>query len=110
MRRVSPATRANKLDTFNAVASYFWLRKLGGSLGYFRVASSNDPLYFGNSAGNSNSSWGTAEVDYVPWLNIKLGLQYTAFLKFNGASSNYDGAGRKASDNNMLYAFLWVAY
>ncbi len=102
--------KTDSLDTFNVVGSYFWLRKLGGSLGYFRVASSNDPLYFGTSAGTSDSSWGTAEVDYVPWLNIKLGLKYTAFLKFNGAASNYDGAGRKASDNNMLYAFLWVAY
>ena len=102
--------KSDKLDTFNAIGSYFWLRKLGGSLGYFRVAGSNDPLYFGTNAGTANSSWGTAELDYLPWLNIKLGLKYTAFLKFNGASSNYDGAGRKASDNNMLYGFLWVAY
>jgi len=37
-------------------------------------------LYYGNFKGNSNSSWGMAEVDYLPWLNVKLGLQYTAFL------------------------------
>jgi hypothetical protein len=29
-------------------------------------------------------------VDYLPWLNVKLGLQYTAYTKFNGASNNYD--------------------
>ena len=40
----------------------------------------------------------------------KLGLQYTAFLKFNGASTNYDGAGRNASDNNTLYLLLWFSY
>ena len=51
-----------------------------------------------------------AEVDYLPWLNVKLGLQYTAFLNFNGASSNYDGAGRNASDNNLLFLYLWLAF
>ena len=102
--------RSNNLDTFNLIGSYFLDRKIGGSLGYFRVASSNDAIYFGTPLGNSNSSWGTAEIDYLPWLNIKLGLKYTAFLKLNGASSNYDGAGRNASDNNMLYGFLWIAF
>jgi len=102
--------RSNNLETFNVIGSYFMDRKIGGSLGYFRVASSNDATYFGTPLGNSNSSWGTAEIDYLPWLNIKLGLKYTAFMKFNGASSNYDGAGRKASDNNMLYGFLWTAF
>jgi hypothetical protein len=51
-----------------------------------------------------------AEVDYVPWLNIKLGLQYTAYLKFNGGTSDYDGAGRNASANNLLYLYLWLAF
>ena len=102
--------RSNNLETFNVIGSYFMDREIGGSLGYFRVASSNDATYFGTPLGNSNSSWGTAEIDYLPWLNIKLGLKYTAFMKFNGASSNYDGAGRKASDNNMLYGFLWTAF
>ncbi|MDE2499615.1 MAG: cytochrome C [Alphaproteobacteria bacterium] len=101
---------SNSVDTFNLNGSYFWLRKVGGSLGFTSVSSSNDPLYFGTPVGNSNSSWGTVEVNYLPWLNVKLGLQYTAFFKFNGASSNYDGAGRNASDNNMLFGYLWIAY
>ena len=100
----------NKLDTFNLTGSYFRFRKFGGSLGFTSVSSSTDALYFGTTAGNSNSSWGTFEVDYLPWLNVKLGLQYTAFLKFNGASTNYDGAGRNASDNNLLFGYIWFAY
>jgi YD repeat-containing protein len=104
------ASRSNKIDSFHLTGSYFWFRKFGGSLGFTSVASSNDPLYFGTPQGSSNSRWGTAEIDYLPWLNIKLGLQYTAFLRFNGASSNYDGSGRNASDNNLLYGFLWVAF
>jgi hypothetical protein len=29
--------------------------------------------------------------------------------KFDGASSNYDGNGRNASDNNTLYLLVWAA-
>jgi hypothetical protein len=32
-----------------------------------------------------------------------LTLQYTGYTSFNGASTNYDGAGRKASSNNAVY-------
>jgi len=105
------ATNKNgKIDSFDLTGSYYWRRKFGGSLSFFAVTDSTDPLYFGTLSGSANSSWGTAEVDYVPWLNVKLGLQYTAFTKFNGASTNYDGDGRNASDNNLLYAFLWVSF
>jgi len=31
---------------------------------------------------------------------MRVGLQYTGYSKFNGASSNYDGFGRNASDND----------
>jgi hypothetical protein len=37
-------------------------------------------------------------------------MQYTAYNKFNGGGSNYDGLGRNASDNNALYLLLWFAY
>jgi hypothetical protein len=67
-------------------------------------------VYYGNFKGNSNSSWGLAEVDYLPWLNVKLGLQYTAYVQFNGADNNYDGTGRNASDNNLLFLYLWLAF
>lgn len=98
------------VDTFNLTGSYFWKRMLGGSIGFTTVSSSKDPLYFGTVQGGSNSSYGTVEADYLPWLNVKLGLQYTAFAKFDGLTSNYDGNGRNASDNNMLFGYLWVAY
>jgi len=101
---------SDDLDSTNVVATYYWRRKFGGALGFFNLSGSQDPLYYGNFKGSSNSSWGMAELDYVPWLNIKLGLQYTAYLKFNDATSNYDGAGRSASDNNLLYLYLWLAF
>lgn len=105
------STKPNgKIDSYNLTGSYYWRRKFGGSLGFFAVSDSSDPLYFGTLNGAANSSWGTAEIDYVPWLNVKLGVQYTAFAKFNGASTNYDGDGRNASDNNLLYGFVWISF
>jgi hypothetical protein len=100
----------DSVDTLSLVGNYFWHRKLGASLGFYDLSGSSDATYYGSLTGKPNSNWGTVEVDYLPWLNVKLGLQYTAFFKFNGASSNYDGAGRNASDNNMLFAYLWFAY
>jgi hypothetical protein len=49
-------------------------------------------------------------VDLNPWENTRIGLQYTGYSKFNGGSSNYDGSGRKASGNNTLFAFVWLAF
>ena len=44
-----------------------------------------------------------------PYFNARVGLQYIWYNKFNGASSNYDGFGRNAKDNNTLFAYLWFA-
>jgi hypothetical protein len=41
---------------------------------------------------------------------VKIVLQYTAYQKFNGASTNYDGNGRNANDNNTTYLLGWVAF
>ena len=63
-----------------------------------------------SSTSSPNTSGWAAELDYLPWQNVKLALQYTLYTKFNGSSSNYDGAGRNASDNNTLYIFAWLAF
>lgn len=51
-----------------------------------------------------------AEVNYLPWLNTKLSAQYTRYTKFNGGSTNYDGAGRDAAANDTWYVLLWFSY
>jgi len=100
----------DNLNSYNAVASYYWHHKLGASFGIFGVNGSTDPLYFGTLSGNPNSTWGVAEIDYVPWLNVKFGLQYTLYTRFDGATTNYDGLGRNASDNDMLFGYVWVTF
>jgi hypothetical protein len=63
------------------------------------------------SANNSpNTNGYIAELNYLPWLNVKLQIQYVGYEKFNGLKLNYDGTGRNASDNNTLFALVWLNY
>jgi len=104
---------SNTLKTFNVGASYFYQRQLGGSIGYFTTTgNTNAALYtpMGSANGSPDTSGWMFEFDYLPWQNVKLALQYTLYTKFNGASTNYDGTGRNASNNNTLYLFAWLAF
>ncbi len=115
-----PENQKNTLNTFRVGGSYYLRRTYGGALGYFSTTGSSDAgLYqsgtvvgavigFANSSPNSNG-W-IAELNYLPWQNVKLALQYVAYRKFNGAASNYDGLGRDASDNNTLYLLGWFNF
>lgn len=86
------------------------------TLGYFNVNGTTDTgLYApadvtGSANGSPDSAGWIAQATYLPWENVQMTLQYTAYTKFNGASSNYDGSGRNASDNNTLFLQLWVLW
>jgi len=41
---------------------------------------------------------------------VRIGLQYTHYLQFNGGTTNYDGNGRNASDNDTILLFTWLAF
>jgi len=64
----------------------------------------------GSGSGSPDSRGGIGEFEVNPWQNIRFGLQYVAYNRFNGASNNYDAAGRNASDNNTLFLFMWLAF
>lgn len=112
----------NNLHSFHIKGTYYYKQMVGLTAGYFNLQGSSDSLlYDGVSANNSpNSAGWTVELDYIPfnyggpsfwpWLNMKLGLQYIRYSKFDGASTNYDGAGTNASANNTLFAFAWFAF
>lgn len=112
----------NSLHSFHIKGTYYYKQMIGLTAGYFNLQGSSDSLLFGDvSANNSpNSAGWTFELDYIPfnyggpafwpWLNMKLGLQYIRYSKFDGASTNYDGAGTNASANNTLFAFAWFAF
>ncbi|HEV2715583.1 MAG TPA: hypothetical protein VGU64_09995, partial [Terriglobales bacterium] len=83
---------------------------------YFTSWGSSDSILFSPDAGFSNNSPSTngwiAEIAYIPfvssfapgwpWLNTRIGLQYTWYEKFNGTGSG-------ASMNNALFAYIWLA-
>ena len=106
----------NNLNKFNIDGSLFFKPNINCTLGYFNTSGSTDTgLYApaaisGSNLGKPNSSGVRTEIDYLPWANVQLSAQYFAYGKFNGASTNYDGLGRNASDNNMFYLQLWFAF
>lgn len=110
----------NTLNDIRVDASYYWHNTIGGTVQFFNTSGSADALLYGGSAtGSPNSTGFTFQLDATPWgngdawlggrLNLRVGIQYTVYTRFDGASSNYDGSGRSASDNNTLRIFTWLA-
>ena len=91
--------------------------RYGATLGYFQTTGTTDEVLYaeeaalGSRTGSPNTSGLTGEINYNAWQNVRVGLQYVAYNKFNGASTAYDlSGGRTASDNNTLYLYLWLAF
>ena len=113
---------SDSLDEFKATLHYLYDKTYGVTGQYFAVNGSSDATLYGESANGSPDSNGEIiQLDYLPFnkgtgpsiwprSNVKLSLQYVAYNKFNGARSNYDGAGANAHDNNTLYLETWIAF
>ncbi len=101
---------SNKLNTFKLDCSYNLPAGYAFSVGYFNTSGDKNTRLYGTNNGSPNSNGLIAQVDYLPWLNTQFAVQYVAYNKFDGASSNYDGTGRNASDNNTLYVMGWVVF
>jgi hypothetical protein len=97
------------LNTVQANAEYHFGNKLSGTIGYFNIDGTPDPVLFpaaavsGSANGDPRSNGYIANVSWWPVQNIGLTLQYTGYSRFNGAGTNYDGAGRNANSNNTLF-------
>ncbi|HVN00957.1 MAG TPA: hypothetical protein VMT68_12165 [Caulobacteraceae bacterium] len=111
----------NRLDDFRIDGSYYWRGKIGLTAQVFDTTGSANPvIYAGNSTFKPDSSGVMLQIDGTPWgdgkgplgkrFNTRVGLQYTAYGHYNGARTNWDGAGSNASDNNTLRLFIWSAY
>ncbi len=105
------------LKTWRGKVTYYYERKYGATFQYFDTAGTIDPLAYpammpvtGFLNGSPNSRGQIYELDFVPIQNLRLMLQYTAYNRFNGGTTNYDGFGRNASDNNTLFLNIWFAY
>jgi hypothetical protein len=101
---------SDKLNTFKIDGSYYTPGRVGFTLSYFSTTGDADALsYPGSATGSPNSNGVIGELDFLPWLNTRLMLQYVAYGKFDGASNLYDGV-RNASDNNTLFLLAWLAF
>ena len=98
---------------------------LSFTAGYFNIWGNADPLLFADSLspsnlGSPNSNgeifdvawlpWSKGGPSFYPWFNARLGVSYTHYNQFNGASANYNGAFRNASDNDTTFVYAWVAF
>jgi hypothetical protein len=107
------------LSDIRGDVSYYWRDKIGATVAVFDTTGSANPtLYAGNRTFRPDSTGVMVQLDGTPFgaapllkrFNMRVGVQYTAYTRFNGAGSNWDGAGAKASDNNTLRVFTWIAY
>lgn len=118
---LSTGCESNTLNDLRADASYYWRNKVGFTVAAFDTTGSANPVIYPDSRNSKPDSSGvTFQVDGTPFgdgkgplgprFNMRVGVQYTVYTRFNGAGTNYDGFGANASDNNTVRVFTWIAY
>jgi hypothetical protein len=97
------------LNTGNANVEYHVGNRYSGAFGWFMTEGTTDVLLYpkgaisGSANGDPRSAGYIANLSYWPLQNLDLAVQYTGYTRFNGGTTDYDGAGRNASDNNTVY-------
>ncbi len=112
----------DNLWNLKATVNYLYDKTYGATVQYFSIGGGSDPLlYSGSGTGSPESDGFILQADYFPFnkgggpafwprSNVKLSVQYVIYNRFDGARSNFDGAGRNARDNNTLYLEAWIAF
>jgi hypothetical protein len=108
------------LRTLNASLSYIYDRTWSLTAGRVSVGGTADAALYGTFTGSPNSAGWITEIAYLPfmhggpafwpWLNARIGLQYTLWTKFDGATTNFNGMGRNAHNNNTIFVYAWIAF
>jgi hypothetical protein len=121
----SVSRASNELNTTRINAQYTYRQTYAISAAMFQIYGGADGTQYapadisGSADGSPDSRGYIVQAEYTPfgklnsylkpYLNVRLGLQYTYYTEFNGGNSNYDGSGRSAHDNDTLFAFAWFA-
>ena len=116
----------NTLTEARVNVSYWYQQTYGITGGVYRMYGSPDAVLYqpspvgGSVSSRPNTQGYLAELAWVPfgkegsfgapWLNLRVGLQFTAYSRFNGGVQNYDGYGRNASNNNAVFLYTWLAF
>jgi hypothetical protein len=101
-------------------ATYLFDKTYGLDFQFFTINGDDDQLLYGSRTGSPDSNGIVVQADYLPFnkmggpsfwpmSNLKVSLQFTHYNRFDGSSSNFDGAGRSAQDNDTLFLELWWA-
>jgi len=123
------ASNANDtIQQFKITGTYAWNGNVEASLAYIQTWGSSDAKLYpmvartGSAANSPNAQTLIAQVDWAPWgnakqgdptfpwLNVRVGVQYRYYLQFNGGTTNYDGFGNNAGDNNTLLVFTFWSF
>ena len=113
---VAASNATDDLHTLNLNGRFHIDSSQAFGLGYFSTTGTTDTLLYtpgavgGSANGSPDSNGWILQYVYLPRQNVQIAVQYTAYSKFNGGGSNYDGAGRNASDNDTLFLLLWVLW
>jgi hypothetical protein len=97
------------LNTLQGNVEYHFGTKFSATTGLFSVTGTPDTLLyapapvFGSASGDPRSNGYILNFSWWPEQNIDLAVQYTGYRRFNGAQTNYDGAGRNAGSNNAVF-------
>lgn len=114
----------NSLNNLRVAASYHHQQTWGVTGALFSTSGSADPTLNASSYNGKPDTrgyvlqgdwtpWGKEGSWGAPWANLRLGLQYTGYTRFNGGSHYLDeatGADRRARDNNTTMLFAWLAF
>jgi len=111
----------NHLDVFNVSGTWVYDKVYSLQAGFTSVWGSKDALLYGDSAtGSPNAQYLTVDASWSPFMaggpdayktfNVRMGVQYTHYFKLFGASSNFNGAGVNASDNDTVWLYSVAAF
>lgn len=111
----------NSLEEVHLDGSYYWHNAVGLTVSAFDTTGSTNPIIYGGyrTSRPDSSGWqlqldgtpfGGRKSPFGPRFNMRVGVQYTHYTRFNGARFNYDFTGRNAPDNDTLRVFTWVAF
>src|SRR5216683_4699347 len=84
------------LDTLQANAEYHFGTRISGTAGFFNVSGTTDQTLYAQSPisgslnGSPHSNGYILNASWWAQQNINFTVQYTGYLRFNGAQNNYD--------------------
>jgi hypothetical protein len=104
------------LNTLRLDGIYHFGNKYGITGAAFSTHGTADPVLYpaapvsGSANGDPKTNGYIFNFSYWPVQNIQIAAQYTGYLDFNGAKTNYDGSNRNASGNNSIYLVTWFVF